>query len=457
MFERDGALLRQVNRSYRSEYDHLIASGLYNALCDDGLLVRHEEGPDTPLDPVESYKVLRPELVPFVSYPYEWCFSALRDAALLTLAVQRRALEFGMSLKDASAYNVQFKGGRPVFIDTLSFEPYREGAPWVAYCQFCQHFLAPLALMSLIDVRLNQLCRTQIDGIPLDLASRLLPRRSWLRPALAMHLHVHAMFQPRGAEQGGRQNRGAGRSPAHGQFSRSALQGLLDSLGSAIQRLRWEPPRSTWSDYYQENTYTDAAAQQKAQLISSYLDKAAPAVVWDLGANTGAYSRLASGRGISTVSFDLDPSCVERNYRTMKQRGDAALLPLVLDLLNPSPASGWRSEERMSLVDRGSADMLFALALVHHLAIAGNLPLGQIAEFFHRLGHWLVIEYVPPDDPQARRLLDARQGVCHEYNRERFEQCFQEYFLILESERLSDSDRRVYLMHRRDQRERHPG
>ena len=175
VFTRDGVLYRQVNESFRSNFEALSTSGLYDALTERGLLIRHEEVDEAPADPSVAAVVIRPERVPFISYPYEWCPGQLRAGAIATLEAQKVALEHGMTLRDASAYNIQFVGGRPVLIDTLSFEPAVEGRPWVAYRQFCQHFLAPLALTSQVDVRLNQLSRVHIDGIPLDLAAALLP------------------------------------------------------------------------------------------------------------------------------------------------------------------------------------------------------------------------------------------------------------------------------------------
>jgi hypothetical protein len=197
VFVRDGVLYRQVNRVHREHYDRLMASGLYERLATDGLLVPHEEDDAVPAAPDLAYKVLRPERVPFVSYPYEWCFGQLKAAALATLAIQRTALDFGMSLRDASAYNIQFLQGKPTHIDTLSFETLREGEPWVAYRQFCQHFLAPLVLSRYRDARLGQLSRVHLDGIPLDLATGLLPWRARLHPPLLLHLFLHARRQRR--------------------------------------------------------------------------------------------------------------------------------------------------------------------------------------------------------------------------------------------------------------------
>ena len=192
VYERDGVLYRRVHRSYAAHYDRLMDSGLYAALVGDGLLVPHEEvGPRG--GEQDPYATLRPERVAFVSYPYEWCFSQLKDAALTTLRIQERALGFDMTLKDASAYNIQFHRGRPVLIDTLSFECYEEGVPWVGYRQLCQHFLAPLALMAHRDVRLGGLLRLHLDGIPLDLASTLLPARTRLDvPQAARRSDLHS-------------------------------------------------------------------------------------------------------------------------------------------------------------------------------------------------------------------------------------------------------------------------
>lgn len=442
VFERDGELYRQVNVAYRPHYDHLMASGLAGSLTDAGLLIAHEEVDAEAWQPEAAYRILRPERVPFVSYPYEWCFSQWRDAALLTLEVQERALGAEMSLKDASAYNVQFRGARPVFIDTLSFELYEEGRPWVAYRQFCQHFLAPLALWSRVDSTLGRLMRTNIDGVPLELASRLLPWRTWLNPDLLIHVHLHARLQ--------RKYSGSGASSPREGFSRRSMRNLLASLRAAIEKLRWAPRGGTagWAEYTRECSYSDAARGQKRELVKTFLDRIKPGVVWDLGANTGEYSRVAADRGATTIAIDLDPACVERNYREAAARGDAQLLPLVMDLSNPSPAIGWQHQERMSLLDRGPADAVMALALAHHLAIAHNVPLTQIADFLQKAGRWLIVEFVPKDDPQARRLLASRDDIFDTYDRGNFEAAFRNWFAIESAESIADSGRTLYLMRR---------
>jgi hypothetical protein len=443
VYRHDGDLRRQVNLVYREHYDRLMTSGLYEDLVEARLLIPHEELATEAWEPDLAYKVIRPEPVETISYPYEWSFSQYRDAALVLLEVQRRALLRGMTLKDASVYNLQFHRGRPVFIDTLSFEVHLEGEPWAAYRQFCEHFLAPLALMALRDHRLNQLCRTNIDGIPLDLAVRLLPARSWLDWGLVLHVRLHERFQRTHTV------RAIGPPKARAlSVSRNALLGLVDSLASTIRRLRWRPSRGGWASYEEDLPYTPEGYDRKARIVRSFVDMARPRTVWDLGANTGHFSRIAAESGASVVAFDVEPACVERAYLEGRSRDESRILPLVLDLLNPSPPSGWMNRERGSIFERGRPEMAMALALIHHLAFVGNQPMENLAGFFRGLAPRLLIEFVPEDDPQVRLLSAQRGGVHHEYNREAFERCFGQHFLIESSEPVTEPGRTLYLLRR---------
>ncbi|MHC4714977.1 MAG: class I SAM-dependent methyltransferase [Planctomycetota bacterium] len=345
-----------------------------------------------------------------------------------------------MSLKDASAYNIQFEGARPVLLDTLSFEKYKEGEPWVAYRQFCQHFLAPLALMSRRDVRLGQLLRVYIDGVPLDLASRLLPRRTRLSPSLYAHIHLHARFQSRFAGGGAEVAQARQR-----KISRLAFAGLADNLESTVSKLSWKAAGTEWADYYDETNYTAGAFAEKERLVAEFLEQAKPSTVWDLGANTGRFSRIAADKGALVVSFDIDPVAVERNYLDRRKEGSPKITPLTLDLTNPSPSLGWHLTERDSLVARGPADAVLALALVHHLAISNNVPLAMIADFLADIGKWLVIEWVPKSDSQVKRLLATREDIFTDYTREAFERALERRFEILRGERLKESERTLYL------------
>ena len=441
VFWRDGSIFRQINATYKENYDHLMGSGLYKALVEDGLLIHHEEVDLEAARSEIAYRLIKPELVPFISYPYEWCFSQLKDAALTTLRIQKKSLDFGMSLKDCSAYNIQFVKGKPIFIDTLSFERYSEGKPWVAYRQFCQHFLAPLALMRYRDVRLGQLLRTELDGIPLDLVSSLLPFRTRFSISLLSHIHLHAKSQTHFADRR--------TDTSHRKLSRLGLLGIIDSLESGVKRLSWNAGGTVWSDYYQDTNYSAAAFRHKEQIVAEFLDTIRPRNVWDLGANTGLFSRIASSKGIPTISFDVDPAAVEKNYLECRRKGETNILPLLLDLVNPSPSIGWQNQERMSLLQRGSADAALALALIHHLAISNNVPLVKIAELFASICNTLIVEFVPKSDSQVQRLLTTREDIFADYVQQAFEYEFGRYFTIERSQLINESERILYLMRRR--------
>lgn len=438
LFTRNGILHRQINRAYSKDYARFIDSRLCEKLVKAGLLIPHVEVDQPPAESALAFKIIQPERAPFISYPYEWSFSQLKDAALATLSIQKRALKLDMSLKDASAYNIQFMRGKPTLIDTLSFEIYKEGEPWVAYKQFCQHFLAPLALMAYRDVRLSQLLRIYIDGVPLDLASELLPAKTKLNFGLLTHIHVHAGAQKRYSDKAV--------APRRGAMSKQALTGLIESLEATVRKLTWKPAGTEWGDYYDNTNYTDSAFEHKRQLVKEWSAEKNPALVWDLGGNTGVFSRESASSGAFTVSFDIDPAAVEQNYRTVKTQKEQNILPLVLDLTNPSPALGWDNAERDSFGARGPADMILALAVIHHLAISNNVPLPHLADFFAVHCKWLVIEFVPKSDSQVQKLLASREDIFPNYTREGFEAAFSERFEIQKREAVRDSERVLYLM-----------
>ena len=446
MYEADGQLYRQVQRSYERHYDRLMSSGLYDSLVKSGALVRHVEVPavGTPQDGVA--RILKPDVIPYVSYPYEWCFSQLQDGALLTLDIQARSLAHGLTLKDASAFNVQFLGSRPVFIDTLSFEEYVEGAPWVAYRQFCEHFLAPLALMSRVDARLGQLFRTHLDGVPLDLASRLLPAATRMRPGLLLHVHAHARSQRAHSDDGRAVRRVEARPLPKGR-----LIALVDSLRRTVAGLRAPREAGPWSGYYQETSYSTDAMAAKERAVGRMVDALADRAdtVHDLGANTGRFSRLLAAGGRYVVAHDIDPAAVEQHHAYNKSHGIERVLPLVLDLANPSASIGWALQERMSALDRMSSGTVVALALIHHLAIGNNVPLTHIADFFGAIANTLVIEFVPKEDIQVQRLLTTRPDIFPGYTRDAFETAFSRHFDIRAMEDLPGVPRTLFAMQRR--------
>jgi hypothetical protein len=440
LFLREGVLYRQVNPTYAEDYEHLKRSGLYESLAADGQLVRHEEvSTDTSTG---AFRILRPERIPFVSYPYEWCFGELKAAAELTLEIARKAMGFGMCLKDASAYNIQFRGALPILIDTLSFRRLVPGEPWVAYRQFCQHFLAPLAVMAHRDARLSQLLRVYIDGLPLDLASELLPARTRLSFGLLTHIHIHARSQRRHESD-------AALPPSRRQMGKYGLAALLDSLQNVVSGLSWQGSEGGWADYYDHTNYSERAREEKIRIVGGILSEAAPRTVWDLGANTGLYSEAASQAGAYTIAFDYAAAAVERHYRRCLERKEPRILPLVLDLSNPSGGTGWANRERASLSERGPADVTLALALIHHLAIGNNVPFERIAEFLAETGRTLVIEFVPKEDSQVQRMLATREDVFAEYTAEDFERAFARHFRLISKVPIRESGRTIYRMEQR--------
>lgn len=444
VFVADGVLFRQVNQPYRDHYDRLMSSGLYKALVEKKWLVPHEEV-DAHASP-EAYRILKPRPVPYISYPYEWCFSQLKDAALLTLDIQLLSLSFGMVLKDASAYNVQFIGSSPVFIDTLSFETYQDGAPWVAYRQFCEHFLGPLALMARSDVRLRHLLKSFIDGVPLDLVSELLPHRTRARFGLLAHIHLHARSQQRH-----RDDAGTGQAPRVGKLPRMRLIALMESLRGAVAGCQLPERRTEWGDYYDETNYSQEAMSAKETLVRQMLDEIADptALTHDIGANTGRFSRLVANKDRYVIAHDVDELAIERSYQEGKRLRSGAVLPLVLDLVNPSPAIGWALEERSSALERIAGGNVIALALIHHLAISNNVPLPHLADLFGRLAGTLIIEFVPKEDSQVRRLLATREDVFPDYTLAAFEAAFGEVFEITSREPVPGTVRTLFAMRRR--------
>jgi len=439
IFSHKGRVCRQINLVYAENYDHLMNSGLYASLVAKGLLIPHDENYSIKANPDCWYKTIIPQRIPFISYPYEWCFGQLKDAALLMLDIQKTALEYGMSLKDCSAYNVQFNKGKPVLIDTLSFEKYTEGYPWFAYLQFCQHFLAPLSLMKYKDMRLNKMQRLFIDGIPLDLASKLLPAHTYFNAALLFHVHLHARSQKYYSHR-----------TSHAkikQFSKFSFLALINSLQDGVEGLNVGKIMSEWEDYYDNTNYTRESLEHKKQMIEAFLSEVDPHSIWDFGANSGEFSRLIKeGSNAYTISFDIDFGAIEKGYQENKRKGRDDILPLILNINNPSPSIGWSNQERLSLVERGPADLLMVLALIHHLVIGNNVSFLMMAEYFHRLCGSLIIEFVPKNDSQVMFLLRSREDIFQDYTLENFEKSFLQYFKILRKTKIKESERFLYLM-----------
>lgn len=437
IFIQEGKIFRTISFSYNENYDFLISSGFYDRLTSEGLLISHTEVNKLPMDNPNIYKIIQPLEIPFISYPYEWSFSQLKDAALLTLRIQMIALDYGMILKDSSSFNIQFQQGRPIFIDTLSFERYVEGEPWIAYRQFCSHFLAPLLLMKYCDLRTNRLLSLFINGIPLDLTKSLLPARAFLNFSNLSHIYLHSLSE-RFASSNNKKRRVV--------ISKNGMFGLIENLEQSVRKIKIHIKKSAWRNYYNDNSYSKDELEKKKNVIADYLNIIGPESLIDLGANTGLFSRIASSRNIYTISTDFDPYCVELNYLEVKQKKEKNLLPLLVDLTNPSPQLGWELNERDSFLRRKKADAVMALALIHHLSISNNVPFEKLVLFFSALSDYLILEFVPKDDIQVKSLLVNRKDIYQDYNQSTFENIFADRYEILKKDSVTESGRTLYLM-----------
>jgi ribosomal protein L11 methylase PrmA len=373
VFSADGRILRLLSERGLADWRAFSGSALFAALVEEGKLVGTREAADTPAvaglhDGVAG--VLEHDVVPFVSYPYEWSFGMLRDAALLQLELVRRAVEAGLMVKDSTPYNVQFRGARPVFVDVGSFEPLREGEPWAGYRQFCMLFLYPLLLEAWKDVPFQPWLRGSIDGIkPQELRSLLSFRDRFRRGALT-HVFLHARLERSYEERDAdlkRELKAAG-------FRKELILANVKKLEKLVAGLTRRGGDSAWSGYGPTTTYSDEDAERKARFVAEAVAAERPRVVWDLGANEGRHARIAAETAEQVLAVDADEVVVDRLYAALKGEGAGTILPLTMNLADPSPGLGWRGLERRPLGARGTPDLALCLALVHHLSIGGNVP-----------------------------------------------------------------------------------
>lgn len=446
IFKHQSSVYRQINKAGQKDFEHFIGSGLYDALVAEQLIVKHSEVKSTTpfgSDP-ERFTVIQPEPIPFISYPYEWSFSQLKDAALLTLRIQTLAMTHGMVLKDASAYNIQFVGKRPIFIDTLSFAIYETGSPWEGYKQFCEHFIAPLAVARYTTYDALKLLQADLEGIPLQLACSLLPKRSRLNPGIFSHLFLHNASQRR-FEKSGAKSKNEAQEVKTRQMSNLAFQGLMASLERTVRSLKPPKSQTEWGDYYNFTNYSEKGFREKHALVEEFLSKVTPKpnIVWDFGANNGEFSQIAAKQGIYTIAWDIDPIAVGRNY--LHQEHVDSMLPLIQDCVSPSPSLGWMGTERESLFQRGPADVTFALAIIHHLAIGRNVPLPKIADFLAATSQHVIIEFVPKGDSKVDILLASRKDIFPEYDIEHFEATMKQHFKLVKKEAIPHTKRTLFL------------
>ncbi|NRB61258.1 MAG: class I SAM-dependent methyltransferase [Winogradskyella sp.] len=433
---------RVINPLYFKQYQALRDSKFYENLIKKELLIAHEEMSNS-----NEEIILKAEKIPFISYPYEWSFNMYKEAALLTLRLQKYALEHGFSLKDASAFNVTFHKGKTIFIDTLSFDFYKEGSPWRAYKQFITHFLGPLLLAKYHGSQSLKLMHNFIDGIPLKMVSSMLPFKTKLNPLIYSNIHLLAKSEAK-------HNEDYDDNGYKVKLSKNGQQNIVKSLYDFIKKLELNE-KSEWGNYYDKTNYSDEAFNQKSKIINSWVADIKPKTLVDIGGNDGTFVRkLDIGIDVSLVC-DIDNNAVDINHKLMKKNKERSTLPLVLDVINPSSAIGLNNKERDSFIDRMkefAPDVTLALALIHHISLTGNVPFVRSAEFFASFSKFLIIEFPKREDSWVKRLLKSKSDFKDYfgwYTIANFETIYSSWFEIIEKKDIQNSERTIFFLKNR--------
>ena len=443
VFQYNGSVYRCLSARALADWQRLAATGFFARFAAERRVIPTRLiGDSETLPPLDARwaAVLEHERLPFVSYPYEWSFGMLKDAALLTLDVTRAALDEELTLKDATPFNVQWLGAQPTFIDIGSFTPYGAGEPWAGYRQFCETFLYPLLLQAYRNAPFHPWLRGSLEGITAAQCNALLSGRDLLRPGVLAHVYLQAKAQARYDDTPGnvrQELRAAG-------FGAALIKHNIDRLRKTVERLRWDPGRSTWSEYQREHSYEDADLQRKTGFVEQVLAGRRWPLVWDIGCNTGNYSRMAAQHADYVLALDADHLVIERLYQALKADGPANVLPLLADLADPSPGLGWRGRERLPLGDRGRPALILCLALIHHLVIGRNIPLDDFVAWLAQFGGEVILEFVGPEDPMVERLLRNRQDQEFEYSSAAVSAAVERHFGAVTHETLASGTRTLY-------------
>jgi hypothetical protein len=444
IFQVDGRIFRAITHHSLEDWQCFSASPLFQELQQERLLIpTHSVDLDShfPRHIVDaSAAVVEHERIPFVSYPYEWSFKMLKDAALLHLDILERCLPHDLILKDSSAFNVQFVGSKPIFIDILSFARLEPGELWIGYNQFCKMFLYPLMLQAYKQVPFQNWLRSELEGLDPVTFSHLMSTRDLLRPGVFTHVSLQAWMQKRMAAA----RYSVRRKIKTASLPKSAIANNIRGLRRLIQRLDVKDHDSTWVDYTQSHSYSDVSMRQKEDFVRQAAASQRPHLAWDLGCNIGNFTRIAGEYAEYVVAMDADHLSIERLYQNLKREGSRNVLPLVMNLTNISPNQGWGNCERQSLPARGKPDLTLCLALVHHMAISANVPISSFIAWLAGLGTSLVIEFVSKEDPMVKQLLLNKVDTYDDYNRPFFERCLNKSFQVQKSLELTGGTRYLY-------------
>ncbi|MFK7831764.1 MAG: class I SAM-dependent methyltransferase [Winogradskyella sp.] len=434
----NGDIKRRINPIYFKQYQALTDSGFYNILFENGLLIKHEE-----VESTTDQIIIKAEKIPFITYPYEWSFNMYKEAALLTLKLQKYSLEKGFSLKDASAFNITFHKGKALFIDTLSFDFYKENSPWRAYKQFITHFFGPLVLAHYHGAQQLKLLSNFIDGIPVKMLSSMLPFKTKLSPILYSNIHLLAKLEDQHNEDYKGETKKA-------TLSKKGQLNIIKSLYDYIKDLELKE-HSEWGNYYTKTNYTDAAFIKKSDIINGWVKNLKPSRLIDVGGNDGTFVRKLDSALETALVCDIDNNAVDFNHKTQKLNKEQTMLPFVLDVLNPSAAIGLNNVERDSFINRikdFAPQVTLALAVIHHMSLSGNVPFSESAKFFSSFSEHLIIEFPKRNDSWVQRLLNNKADFKDHfefYTIGNFEKAYSVYFEVVEKIIIENSERVLYL------------
>ncbi|WP_226698443.1 class I SAM-dependent methyltransferase [Qipengyuania flava] len=410
-------VFRSVTGSAARNFARAEEAGVMRKLVDRGQLVDFtdvtEQASKVGIEQADI--LLSHPQIPFISYPYEWSFSLHKAAALAHLDLHLELLSEDFTLVDATAYNMQFDGTRPVHIDHLSIRPYEDGEIWAAHRQFCMQFLNPLLMWSMLDLQPNHWFRGSLEGIaPEDLA-KLVPLRKRLNWTVLTHVIAQATLQNRSVQS----TTGSSRY-REARLPRSSFEGMLRGLRGAIAKMEVPSHKTVWGEYANNTSYAAPEAAAKHDLVKEAVAAIKPGLLYDIGCNTGDYSKSALEAGAGKViGFDFDHGALEIAFKRA-QLEQLDLLPLWLDAANPSPSQGWGEAERMGLSKRAKPDALLALAFIHHIAIGRNVPLDMAVDWLVSLAPAGVIEFPHKEDPMVQLLLSQRPDIFPDYHNDTF-------------------------------------
>jgi SAM-dependent methyltransferase len=446
--KKESGYYRYIFNEYKTEYDHLMQSGLYQELTQKELLIEHQEIQIDTDDP-KVFKLLYPTQIPFQSYPFEWSYTQWRKAILAYLRINHIALKYGMILKDATPYNFYLIGGKTVMFDTSSFMFFNENDSWIAYRQFCEEFLSPVALMHYNGAEWSKLTMANLRGMPLSFVSKQLPIKSWFNLTTLLHIHLHSKYlgNNESKEIENKKNKG---------FTLEKIKSLQKMIFNTITT--WNKSHqytNHWSTYYENDIESQEYLKDKEATIRKWLEIIKPKSVLDLGANTGKFSFIAAEYAERVISLEGDENCVDEIEEKISIK-NSNVFTLLGNVAKPSPTIGFLNRGTESIYKRGSSDVVLGLALVHHLHISNRLSFEQISLIFASFSNeYLIVEFIPITDNKVQILINGKSINLMDYNENNFIKALSSWFLIKEAISLKESGRRLFLLEKENKNNSH--